>query len=125
MNSIGSFIGISGVANIGGGTGGGGGGGTGGGTGGGGGGGTGHHRRDDMIREIRRRIERAMGRAGMGSNVLLGAGGMESRMEARLAKIAHILENLTINLTVRNEIDGRAINDAMTKHQVRRLQTFV
>lgn len=78
-----------------------------------------------MIREIRRRIERAMGRAGMGSNVLLGRGGMESRMEARLAKIAQILENMTINLTVRNEIDGRAISDAMTKHQVRRLQTFV
>jgi hypothetical protein len=65
--------------------------------------------------------------AGVGdSNVLVGrGGGGGDKLEQKLSKIAGILENLTINLTLNNNIDGHALSSAITRHQVRRLQTFI
>lgn len=101
------------IIDSGGGTGGGGGGGGTGGTGGGGG-----HNWKDIWKRIRRRV-------GGGSSVLVGRGSAESRIEDRLGRIADILENLTINLTLNNNIDGHAISSAVSKQQIRRLQTFI
>jgi uncharacterized membrane protein YjjP (DUF1212 family) len=64
-------------------------------------------------------------RTGGGSGVLTGYGSAESRIEQTLAKVARTLDNLQINLTVNSNIDGIAVNKAVTKHQVRRLQSFV
>ena len=80
----------------------------------------------DIAAEIRRRIAMHMrARAGYGSSVLTGDEGTTSALESRLAQIASVLENLTINLTLNNNIDGHAVSSAITRHQVRRLQTFV
>lgn len=67
-------------------------------------------------------------RAGEGSEVLTGGRGggqAMNRMMGSLDRIMRNLENLTISMTVNNNIDGYKVNQALSKHQVRSLQTFI
>lgn len=66
-------------------------------------------------------------RGGRGFDNLLGGtgGGGGAGLESILARVLRNLENMTINLTLNNDIDGYRVNQATAKHQARRLSTFI
>jgi hypothetical protein len=81
-----------------------------------------------MLDEIRRRIGiHRTARGGRGFDNILGgtSAGAGSNLESILGRVLRNLENMTINLTLNNDIDGYRVNQATAKHQARRLSTFI